>query len=113
MKNDEKLRYYSDVENTKGAYFLFVGLQIILLLVVYAFVYTSLVAVKLAIAKYHLTAMAYLPVVFVLFGYPVVLYKTRLMFRRDKRLRATGWMLGWGAVFIVFLYTFVVQLVGN
>ena len=113
MKNDEKLRYYSDAENAKGAYFLFVGLQVVLLLVVYAFVYTSLVAVKLAIAKYHLPVMAYLPVVFVLFGYPVVLYKTRLMFRKEKRLRATGWMLGWAAVFIVFLYAFVVQLVGS
>ena len=106
------MKYYDDKTNTKGAYLLFVALQVVLLLVVYAFVYTALVATQLAIAKYHLTFMAYLPVVFVLFGYPVVLYKTRRIFRGGNRLAATGWMLGWAALFIVLLYLFLAQLVG-
>lgn len=105
------MQYYNDEQNAKGAYLIFVVLQVFLLLIVYGFVYTSLVAVKLAVAKYHLTSMAYLPVVFVMFAYPVVLYKTRRMFREDKRLRATGWMLGWAAVAIVFLYAFLSQLI--
>jgi len=105
------MQYYNDAQNAKGVYFAFVMLQVFMLLIVYGFVYTSLVGAKLAIAKYHLTAMAYLPVVFVMFAYPVVLYKTRRMFRKNKRLRATGWMLGWAAVAIVFLYAFLSQLV--
>jgi len=103
--------YYNDEQNVKGAYLVFVVLQVFLLLIVYSFVYTSFVGAKLAIAKYHLTLMAYLPVVFVMFAYPVVLYKTRRMFRENKRLRAMGWMLGWAAVAIVFLYAFLSQLV--
>ncbi len=105
------MQYYDDKTNAKGAYFLFVGVQVLLLLIVYGFVYTALVAVKLAIAKYHLTAMAYLPVVFAMFAYPVVLYKTRKMFQKQRRLLATGWMLAWAAVLIVMLYAFLAQLV--
>ncbi|AKF24193.1 hypothetical protein YH65_01360 [Sulfurovum lithotrophicum] len=105
------MQYYNDEQNSRGAYFVFVALQVFILLIVYSFVYTSLVAVKLAVVKYHLTLMAYLPVVFVMFSYPVVLYKTRRMFREHKRLRATGWMLGWAAVAIVFLYAFLSQLI--
>ncbi len=112
IQTGEMMQYYSDEKNAKGAYLMFVAVQVFLLLIVYGFVYTSLVAVKLAIAKYHLTSMAYLPVVFVMFAYPVVLYKTRKMFLKQKRLRAIGWMLGWASLAIVFLYAFLSQLVG-
>jgi len=105
------MQYYNDEENNKGTYLIFVAAQVVMLLVVYAFVYTSFVAVKLTIPKYHLTIMAYLPVVFVMFAYPVVLYKTRVMFRSRKRMRAIGWMMGWAAVIIVFLYAFIAQLI--
>jgi len=106
------MQYYSDEQNRKAAYLVFVLVQILMLLIVYGFVYTSLAAVKLSIAKYHLTSMAYLPVVFVMFAYPVVLYKSRKMFLKDKRLRATGWMMGWASVIIVALYAFLSQLAG-
>jgi len=106
------MQYYNDEHNKKGSYLIFVVVQVILLLVVYSFVYTALVAVKLAIAKYHLTAMAYLPVVFAMFIYPVVLYKTRLMFQKSRPLRAVAWMLGWAALLIVLMYAFLAQLVG-
>ncbi|BAF71121.1 hypothetical protein [Sulfurovum sp. NBC37-1] len=105
------MQYYNDEQNAKGVYFAFVMLQVFMLLIVYSFVYTSLVGAKLAIVKYHLTSIAYLPVVFVMFAYPMVLYKTRRMFREHKRLRATGWMLGWAVVAIVFLYAFLSQLI--
>ena len=106
------MKYYDDKTNAKGVYLFFVALQVVLLLVVYSFVYTALVATQLAIGKYHLTFMTYLPVLFVMFGYPVVLYKTRRMFRGGNRLAATGWMLGWAALFIVLMYLFLAQLVG-
>ena len=56
--------------------------------------------------------MAYLPVVFAMFIYPVVLYKTRMMFRKKRPLRAVAWMLGWAALLIVMMYAFLAQLVG-
>ncbi|WP_295419466.1 hypothetical protein [Sulfurovum sp.] len=105
------MKYYNDKDNQVATKVMFIFLQMFMLLIVYGFVYTSLVAVKLAVAKYHLTLMAYMPVVFVMFAYPVVLYKTRRMFQEHKRLRAIGWMLGWAALAIVFLYTFLSQLV--
>jgi len=105
------MQYYSDEQNSKGAYLVFIVLQILMLLTVYSFVYTSLVAVKLAMEKYHLTVMTYLPVVLVVFAYPVVLYKTRGIFLEGKPLRAIGWILGWAAVAIVFLYAFLSQLI--
>ncbi len=105
------MQYYSDDQNTKGAYLLFVGVQVFLLLLVYGFVYTSLVAVRLATAQYHLTFMAYMPVVLAMIVYPVVLYRTRRMFLLEKRLRAIGWMLGWASVIIVALYAFLSQLI--
>ncbi|QOR61753.1 hypothetical protein ACM66Z_10050 [Sulfurovum sp. ST-21] len=111
-KGKNGMQYYSDEENARGAYFVFTALQILMLLIVYSFVYTSLSALKLAIARYHLTFMVYIPVLFVMFAYPVVLYKTRRMFRKQKYLRAIGWMLGWASLFIVLLYAFLSQLVG-
>jgi len=83
-----------------------------MLLIVYGFVYTSFVAVKLAIAKYSLTFMAYMPVVLALITYPVVLYKTRKMFQQGKMLRAVGWMMGWASLIIVLLYAHLSQLIG-
>jgi len=106
------MQYYDDMQNDKGVYLVFVMVQVVLLLIVYAFVYTSFIALKLAFVKYHLTFMVYLPVVLVMFSYPVVLYKTRKMFLQHKRLRAIGWILGWASIDIVFLYAFLSQLVG-
>jgi len=111
-KGKNGMHHYSDEKNAKGVYFVFTALQILMLLIVYSFVYTSLSAVKLVIAKYHLTFMAYIPVLFVMFAYPVVLYKTRRMFQKQKYLRAIGWMFGWASLFIVLLYAFLAQLVG-
>jgi len=106
------MQYYSDEQNTKAAYLVFVLVQILMLLIVYGFVYTSFIAVKLAIVKYHLSVMSYLPVVLALVAYPVVLYWSRKMFRENKRMRAVGWMMGWASVIIVALYAFLSQLVG-
>jgi hypothetical protein len=105
------VQYYSDEQNTKGAYLVFIVMQVLMLLIVYGFIYTSLIAVKLAITEYHLTFMAYMPVIIALVAYPVVLYKSRKMFLKHKRLRAIGWVLGWASVIIVALYVFLSQLI--
>ncbi len=105
------MQYYSDEQNKKASQAFFYIVQMFMLLIVYAFVYTSFVAVKLAIAKYNLTFMTYLPEVLALVAYPVVLYKTRKMFQQGKMLRAVGWMMGWASLIIVVLYAHLSQLI--
>jgi len=105
------MQYYNDEQNKKASQALFYIVQMFMLLIVYGLVYTSFVAVKLAAAKYGLTFMVYLPEVLALVAYPVVLYKTRRMFKQGKRLRAVAWMMGWASVIIVFLYAHLSQLI--
>ncbi|MEA3418091.1 MAG: hypothetical protein U9Q90_01735 [Campylobacterota bacterium] len=106
------MQYYSEEHNKKTSEVLFYIVQMFMLLIVYGFVYTSLVAVKLAAVKYNLTFMAYMPVVLALVVYPVVLYKTRKMFQKEKRLRAAGWMTAWASIIIVGLYLYLSRLIG-
>ena len=106
------MSYYNDEQNKKAGQVFFYIVQMFMLLIVYGFVYTSFVAVKLAAAKYSLTFMAYMPVVLTLVAYPVVLYKTREMFQKGKMLRAVGWMMGWASLVIVLLYAYLSQLIG-
>ncbi len=108
----DRMQYYNDEQNKKASQALFYIVQLLILLIVYGFVYTSFVAVKLATEKYSLTFMAYMPVVLALVAYPVVLYKTRKMFQNGKMLRAVGWMMGWASVVIVLLYAYLSQLIG-
>ena len=105
------MQYYNDKDNKAGSNIMFMVFQMIMLLIVYGFIYTSFIAVKMAIAKYDLTFMTYLPEFIALIVYPVVLYKTRQMFSRDKRLRAVAWVMGWASVIIVFLYAHLSQLI--
>jgi len=105
------MKYYNDKDNKTGLNIIFMIFQMFMLFIVYGFVYTSFIAVKIAIAKYNLTFMTYLPEFIALIGYPVVLYKTRQIFRKDKRLRAAAWVLGWSSVIIVFLYAHLSQLI--
>ncbi|UFH59432.1 hypothetical protein [Sulfurovum mangrovi] len=98
------MQKYDDAMTKRGLYLYFVIFQSVMLLIVYAFVYTSFVAVRLAVEKYDLTFMAYLPAVLALVGYPIVLYKTRKQFRNNKTLRAVMWVMSWASVIIVGLY---------
>lgn len=105
------MRYYNDEQNKKASRVLFYIVQMFVLFVVYGFVYTSFVAVKIAAAKYNLTFMIYLPEVLALVAYPVVLFRAKKMFQQGRMLRAVGWMLGWASLIIVLLYTHLSQLI--
>jgi hypothetical protein len=98
------MQKYDDITIKKGLYLYFVVFQVFMLLIVYAFVYTSFVAARLAITKYDLTFMVYLPAFMALVGYPIALYKTRKQFQQNKMLRAVMWVLSWASVIIVGLY---------
>ena len=98
------MQKYDDMTNTRGIYILFVIFQSFMLLIVYSIVYTSFIAARIASEKYGLTFMVYLPAVASLVGYPVILYKTRKQFQKEKRLRAIVWVMAWASVIIVGLY---------
>lgn len=105
------MQYYNDKSNEKAAYLFFMFFQMFMLLMVYAFVYTSFIAVKMTILEKGLTIMTALPEIIALIAYPVVMYKTRKMFKAGKRLTAVAWLMGWASVIIVFLYFHIAQLV--
>ena len=105
------MQYYNDKSNEAGTSVLFMFFQLFMVLLVYGFVYTSLVAVKMAVAKYDLTLMTYLPEFIATVGYPVLMFKTLKMFKSGKKLRAVAWMLAWASVIIVALYTHLSQLI--
>jgi hypothetical protein len=98
------MQTYDDITNAKGLYILFSIFQAFMLLIVYSIVYTSFIAAKIASEKYGLTFMVYLPAMAGLIGYPVILYKTRKLFQKEKRLRAVVWVMAWAFVIIVGLY---------
>ena len=92
--------YYDDTANQKALYLAFVILQIVMLLIVYGFVYSAFVVVKIAVDKYGLTFAAYMPVIFGLVAYPVALQRTRKMFRLQKRLRAVACIMAWASEYL-------------
>jgi hypothetical protein len=105
------MQYYSDSANASAAKLLFLLFQMVMLLIVYGFVYTAFYGVKLATVKYGLTFMTYIPEVFGLGLYPVVLYRTRKIFAQKRYLRAVAWCLAWASVIIVALYLHLDTLV--
>jgi len=105
------VKYYSDKSNEAGANVLFMLFQMFMVLMVYGFVYTSMVAVKMAITKYDLTVMVYLPEFIATLGYPVVMFKTLKIFKLGRRLRAIAWMMAWASAIIVALYAHLSQLI--
>ena len=105
------MKYYNDKSNDAGANVLFLFLQIFMVLTVYGFVYTSMVAVKIAVIRYDLSVMTYLPEFIATLGYPVVMFKTLKMFKSGKRLRAVAWLMAWASVIIVALYAHLSQLI--
>ena len=107
------MTYYNDKSNDAAANVFFMIFQMFMVLTVYAFAYTSLVAVKMAIASYGLTFMTYLPGVLAVIAYPVVMFKTRKMFKVGKKMSAVAWMMAWASVIIVALYAHLSQLIVN
>lgn len=103
---------YDDEENARALYRLFIFFQYLMVLIVYTLAYTAWVAVSVQVAKNGLTVMAYLPVMLVVIGFPIALYKTRKRFHSEKRLSAVAWVMGWASVMVVGLYYHVSKLTG-
>jgi len=106
------VKYYSDEQNRAGLKALFLLVQLVVLGVVYTILYTSLLAVKYAIAQYDVSVVMYFPVVVAMIIFPILLYKYRKMFNAGRMLGAVTWMMATASLTVLFLYLYVVQMVG-
>ncbi len=105
------MKYYSDKSNENAVTVSFMFFQILMTLIVYGFIYTSFVAVKIAVEKHGLSLVNYLPEIVSLIVYFIVAIRTRRMFKVKKYLRAIAWLMGWASLIIISLYFHLSQLV--
>ncbi len=101
---------YEDMKNKSGMKVLFMLLHMFMLIVVYTIVYTSFLAVDLAVKHENTSKASYLFVFVVLIGFPVLLYRYRQMFNAGKMLGATIWTVASSSFIIVLLYVYVAQI---
>lgn len=106
------MKYYSDEQNKAGLKVFFLLVQLVVLGVVYTILYTSLLAVKYAIAQYDVSVVMYFPVVVAMVIFPILLYKYRKMFNAGRMLGAVTWMMATASLTVLFLYLYVLQMVG-
>jgi hypothetical protein len=107
------MKMYSDEENAKGVYIIFATVQMILLAFMYSIVYTTYKITMACIERYELNAiMAFAPTFIVFIATPLVLYKTRTVFRQERRMVAISWMMALLSIFVVGLMLHVSNISG-
>ena len=104
------MKKYDDTQNKNGIKVIFMIAQMMVLLVVYIFVYTSFKAVQYAIDKFDTSPVMYFPVLVAMITFPVLLYKYRQMFNAGNMLVATVWMMATASLTIVLLYVYIAQI---
>jgi len=104
------MQYYDDEKNKAGARVLFMVVQMVVLAMVYIIIYTSFVAVGLAIEEYGMSHVMYLPIIVAMVIFPVLLYKYRQMFNAGKMLLAYIWMMATASLVVVLLYVYIAQI---
>ena len=98
------MQKYDDKQNAQGVYIIFLVVQMILLSLVYAIVYASFRATQLAVEKYQLNEItAFAPTVIAFIAVPVLLYRTRKMFKEGSMMMSIFWMMALLSVFLVGL----------
>ena len=90
----------------------FAVLQIVLLLVVYAFVYTSALVVRQLVERGETHAVAFVLPFGIALLLPYAFWRFRRMFAADRRMEATAWSFASAAAAIVILSVFSVRLAG-
>ena len=107
------MQKYDDKKNAAGVFIIFAVVQMILLALMYSIVYASYRATELAVAKYELNEVtAFAPTVIVFIAVPVILYRTRKIFRQGRMMEAVLWMMGLLSVFLVGLMIHVTNISG-
>jgi hypothetical protein len=107
------MRYDYDKSNQAGMKVLFMVFQMMIILIVFGFIYMSLLAIGLAVREHCLHPLYYTPVVGLLLLYPFLLYRYRQWFNVGRRLYAYSWTLASSSILIVLLYLYVDQIVGS
>ena len=98
------MQKYNDKQNAQGIYIIFVVVQMILLALMYTIVYASFRATQLAVEKYQLNEiMAFAPTIIIFIAVPVLLYRTRKIFKQGRMMVAVLWMMALLSVFLVGL----------
>jgi len=90
----------------------FALLQMVLILVVYAFVYTSALVVRELAARGEMSAAGYAVPFIVALAVPYAFWRFRKMFAKGARLQAAAWSFAAAAVGIVALSVFSVNIAG-
>ena len=106
------MHIYDDKETNRVMRIIFMVAQMLVLMVVYLFAYTSLFVVKLAIEKTGVSPIMYFPILLAIIVFPILLYNYRKMFSNGKMLMAFSWMMGTASLTIVLLYAYIYQFSG-
>jgi len=92
---------------------LFMLFQMFVIVIVFGFIYISLLAIGLAVKEHGVHPAYYIPVAISLLIYPFLLYRYRQWFNAGRRLYAYSWTLASASFFIVFLYLYIDQIIGK
>ena len=107
------MKKYDDKENAKGVYIIFAVVQMILLALMYTIVYAAFRATQLSVEKFELNEVtAFAPTIIVFVAIPVVLYRTRKIFRQGRMMEAILWMMALLSIFLVGLMIHVTNISG-
>ena len=107
------MQKYDDKQNAKGVYIIFAVVQMILLALMYTIVYAAFRATQLSVEKFDLNEVtAFAPSIIVLIAVPVVLYRTRKIFRQGRMMEAILWMMSLLSVFLVGIMIHVTNISG-
>ncbi len=107
------MQKYDDKQNAKGVYIIFAVVQMILLAMMYTIVYAAFRATQLSVEKFELNEVtAFAPTIIVFVAIPVVLYRTRKIFRQGRMMEAILWMMALLSIFLVGLMIHVTNISG-
>ena len=90
----------------------FALMQMVLILVVYGFVYTTILVVRELVLRETATQAAYLVPAAVALALPYGFWRFRKLFAKGKRTQAAVWSIALSGVAIIILSVFSVNLAG-
>ena len=96
----------------KGANIAFVFLELLILVMVLITVYVSFQAVAMAIDRNGVSKFMHLPIVAVLFIFPVSLYSYYKRFKSGEMMISILWLMGTSALVVTLLYLFLAKITG-
>jgi len=104
---------YDDKQNAKGVYIIFAVAQMILLAIMYTILYAAFRATQLSVEKYDLNAFtAFAPTIILFIAVPILMYRTRKMFREGRMMVAILWMMSLLSIFLVGVMMHVSNISG-